>query len=76
MLQNKNIVLGITGGIAAYKCPHLVRLLVKHGANVKVILTEAATQFVTPQTLAVVSKNEVISSFFDKNNHHFGQSKQ
>lgn len=69
MLQNKNIVLGITGGIAAYKCPHLVRLLVKHGANVKVILTEAATQFVTPQTLAVVSKNEVISSFFDKNNN-------
>jgi phosphopantothenoylcysteine decarboxylase / phosphopantothenate---cysteine ligase len=69
MLHNKNIVLGITGGIAAYKCPHLIRLFVKQGANVKVIITEPATQFVTPQTLAVVSKNEVISNFFDKNNN-------
>ncbi len=69
MLRNKNIVLGITGGIAAYKCPHLVRLLVKQGANVKVVLTDAASQFVTPQTLAVVSKNEVVTGFFDKNNN-------
>lgn len=73
MLHQKKIVLGITGGIAAYKCAHLVRLLVKGGAEVKVILTPAATQFITPQTLSVLSKNEVISDFFDKdfnwNNH-------
>ena len=55
-----NIILGITGGIAAYKTPHLVRLLVKKGHNVKVILTESAKEFVTPLTLATVSKNEVI----------------
>lgn len=67
MLHQKKIVLGITGGIAAYKCAHLVRLLVKSGAEVKVVLTPAATQFITPQTLSVLSKNEVISDFFDKN---------
>jgi phosphopantothenoylcysteine decarboxylase/phosphopantothenate--cysteine ligase len=67
MLYNKKIILGITGGIAAYKCAHLVRLLVKHGAQVKVILTPAATEFITPQTLSVLSKNEVIVDFFDTN---------
>ena len=67
MLHQKKIVLGITGGIAAYKCAHLVRLLVKGGAEVKVVLTHAATQFITPQTLSVLSKNEVISDFFDTN---------
>lgn len=73
MLQHKKILLGITGGIAAYKCAHLVRLLVKQGAEVKVLLTSAATQFVTPQTLSVLSRNEVLVDFFDKdlnwNNH-------
>jgi phosphopantothenoylcysteine decarboxylase / phosphopantothenate---cysteine ligase len=73
MLQQKKIILGITGGIAAYKCAHLVRLLVKQGADVKVILTPAAAQFITPQTLSVLSKNEVLTDFFDKdynwNNH-------
>ncbi|GIM51775.1 phosphopantothenoylcysteine decarboxylase [Capnocytophaga cynodegmi] len=64
-----NIILGITGGIAAYKTPHLVRLLVKKGHNVKVILTESAKEFVTPLTLATVSKNEVISSFKTTNNN-------
>jgi phosphopantothenoylcysteine decarboxylase/phosphopantothenate--cysteine ligase len=67
MLHNKKILLGITGGIAAYKCAHLVRLLVKQGAEVKVILTPAATEFITPQTLSVVSKNEVVVDFFDTN---------
>jgi len=67
MLYNKKIILGITGGIAAYKCAHLVRLLVKQGAQVKVILTPAATEFITPQTLSVLSKNEVIIDFFDAN---------
>lgn len=72
MLQNKNILIGITGGIAAYKCAHLVRLFIKEGANVKVVMTQSATQFVTPQTLSVLSKNEVVTDFFDANNnwHH------
>lgn len=67
MLYNKKIILGITGGIAAYKCAHLVRLLIKQGAEVKVILTPAAKEFITPQTLSVLSKNEVIMDFFDAN---------
>jgi phosphopantothenoylcysteine decarboxylase/phosphopantothenate--cysteine ligase len=67
MLYNKKIILAITGGIAAYKCAHLVRLLVRQGALVKVILTPAATEFITPQTLSVLSKNEVITDFFDAN---------
>jgi phosphopantothenoylcysteine decarboxylase/phosphopantothenate--cysteine ligase len=67
MLYNKKIILAITGGIAAYKCAHLVRLLVKQGAQVKVILTPAATEFITPQTLSVLSKNPVITDFFDAN---------
>lgn len=62
-LNGKNILLGITGGIAAYKIPFLVRLLIKEGANVRVIMTEAAKDFVTPLTLATVSKNEVLTSF-------------
>jgi phosphopantothenoylcysteine decarboxylase/phosphopantothenate--cysteine ligase len=69
MLQNKNILIGITGGIAAYKIPLLVRLLVKENARVKVILTKDASQFVTPQTLSVLSKNEVIDDFFDEKNN-------
>src|ERR1043165_5523693 len=69
MLHGKKIILGITGGIAAYKCPHLVRLLVREGADVKVILTPAATSFVTANTLAVVSRNEVLQDFFDANNN-------
>jgi phosphopantothenoylcysteine decarboxylase/phosphopantothenate--cysteine ligase len=69
MIQNKNILIGITAGIAAYKIPLLVRLLVKENANVKVILTKDAAQFVTSQTLSVLSKNEVIVDFFDENNN-------
>ena len=64
-LQNKKIILGITGGIAAYKSAHLVRLFVKAGAEVKVIMTVSAKQFVTPETLAVLSKNQVTCDFFD-----------
>ncbi|WP_317897195.1 bifunctional phosphopantothenoylcysteine decarboxylase/phosphopantothenate--cysteine ligase CoaBC [Aurantibacillus circumpalustris] len=67
MLNGKKIILGITGGIAAYKCGHLVRLMVKQGAEVKVILSHSALQFITPQTLSVLSKNEVLTDFFDKN---------
>lgn len=73
MLRHKNILIGVTAGIAAYKIPLLVRLLVKEGVHVKVILTKDATQFVTPQTLSVLSKNEVVVDFFDAdhnwNNH-------
>ena len=66
-LKNKHILLGITGGIAAYKCAHLVRLLIKEGAIVKVIMTKAAEEFVTTKTLSVLSKNEVVTDFFDSN---------
>lgn len=62
MLQNKKILLGISGSIAAYKIPNLVRLLVKQGAEVKIIMTKAATEFVSPLALATVSKNAVMSS--------------
>lgn len=76
MLSGKNILLGITGGIAAYKTTFLVRLLIKAGANVKVVLTDSASSFVSPLTLATLSKNPVVSSFVtdegdstDWNNH-------
>ncbi|MCK0191824.1 bifunctional phosphopantothenoylcysteine decarboxylase/phosphopantothenate--cysteine ligase CoaBC [Arenibacter sp. F20364] len=68
MLGGKNILLGITGGIAAYKTTFLVRLLIKAGANVKVVLTESASSFVTPLTLATLSKNAVLTSFIDEEN--------
>ncbi len=60
MLKGKKIVVGITGSIAAYKMPFLVRLLVKEGAEVRVIMTPASTDFVTPLTLATLSQKGVI----------------
>lgn len=68
-LKNKHILLAITGGIAAYKCAHLVRLLIKDGAIVKVVMTKASEEFVTSKTLSVLSKNEVVTDFFDSNNN-------
>ena len=65
-MNGKNILLGVTGGIAAYKTAFLVRLLVKKGANVKVVMTDSAKEFVTPLTLATLSKNEVYSSFTEE----------
>ena len=65
-LINKNILLGVTGGIAAYKTAHLVRLFIKAGANVKVVMTPASKDFVTPLTLSTLSQNPVYSSFFEK----------
>jgi phosphopantothenoylcysteine decarboxylase/phosphopantothenate--cysteine ligase len=62
-LAGKKIIVGVTGGIAAYKIPSLVRLLIKAGAQVQVIATAKALDFVTPITLATVSKNPVISKF-------------
>ena len=72
--KNKKIIVGVTGGIAAYKIPQLVRLLKKEGAEVQVVVTEAAKSFVTPQTLSVLSENPVLSDFFKNsqgewNNH-------
>ena len=63
MLKGKNILIGISGGIAAYKTPYLVRLFKLAGADVKVILTDSASQFVSPLTLATLSENPVPSSF-------------
>ncbi|MGO3184349.1 MAG: bifunctional phosphopantothenoylcysteine decarboxylase/phosphopantothenate--cysteine ligase CoaBC [Aequorivita sp.] len=67
VLNGKNILLGVTGGIAAYKTAFLVRLLVKRGANVRVVMTESAKDFVTPLTLSTLSKNDVFSSFTEEN---------
>lgn len=64
-LADKNIVLGVTGGIAAYKAPDLVRTLMKAGARVRVILTRAAEEFVTPMTLQTLSGQPVARSLFD-----------
>ena len=64
-LSGKNILLGITGGIAAYKCPDLVRHLKKAGAQVRVVLTESASHFVAPMTLQAVSGNAVSKELFD-----------
>lgn len=66
MLEGKKILLGITGSIAAYKSVHLVRLLVKAGAEVKVVMTPAAKDFVTPLTLSTLSRNLVLSELFDE----------
>jgi phosphopantothenoylcysteine decarboxylase/phosphopantothenate--cysteine ligase len=66
MLNNKNILLGVCGSIAAYKSASLVRLLVKAGANVKVILTASASAFITPLTLATLSKNPVYTKYYEE----------
>lgn len=65
-LRNINIILGITGGIAAYKTPDLVRKLVAKGANVRVVLTESAKEFVSPLALQAVSGNPVADDLLDK----------
>ncbi|WP_131535783.1 bifunctional phosphopantothenoylcysteine decarboxylase/phosphopantothenate--cysteine ligase CoaBC [Pedobacter nototheniae] len=66
MLKNKNIILGVCGSIAAYKSAFLVRLFVKAGANVKVILTPDGANFITPLTLATLSKNPVYTQYFEE----------
>ncbi|MBS1681738.1 MAG: bifunctional phosphopantothenoylcysteine decarboxylase/phosphopantothenate--cysteine ligase CoaBC [Bacteroidetes bacterium] len=63
MLSGKRILIGVTGSIAAYKSALLVRLLVKAGAEVKVVMTASATEFITPLTLATLSKNPVLTTF-------------
>ena len=64
-LLNKKILLGISGGIAAYKTPELARLLIQEGASVQVVMTEAATQFVTPVTMQALTGNPVYTSQWD-----------
>ena len=66
-LQGKHIVLGVTGGIAAYKAAVLTRLLVKAGAEVQPVMTAAAKEFITPLTLSTLSGKPVISEFFTRN---------
>jgi phosphopantothenoylcysteine decarboxylase / phosphopantothenate---cysteine ligase len=72
MLSGKKIVIGVTGSIAAYKSATLIRLLVKSGADVKVIMTDAAKDFIPALTLATLSKNEVLHALTDNNqwNNH------
>ncbi len=69
VLSGKKILLGVTAGIAAYKTAYLVRLFIKAGAQVKVVMTPAAKEFVTPLTLSTLSKNEVVSSFTKEEDH-------
>jgi phosphopantothenoylcysteine decarboxylase/phosphopantothenate--cysteine ligase len=65
MLKGKHILIGVTGGIAAYKTATIIRLLVKDGAEVKVIMTAGAKEFITPLTFATLSKNAVLTEFYD-----------
>lgn len=65
LLNNKKVLIGITGGIAAYKIPNLIRELIKLNCEVKVILSEAATHFVTPYTLKILTKNDVFIDQFE-----------
>ncbi|MBP6661252.1 MAG: phosphopantothenoylcysteine decarboxylase, partial [Chitinophagales bacterium] len=74
MLKDKKILLAVCGSIAAYKAAFLVRLLVKEGAQVRVIMTKAATEFISPLTLATLSKNECVTDYINTtktnwNNH-------
>lgn len=68
MLEGKKIILGITGSIAAYKSIYLLRLLIKAGAEVKVVITPSAKNFVSPLTLGTLSKNRVLVDLFDGEN--------
>ncbi|MDD3686148.1 MAG: bifunctional phosphopantothenoylcysteine decarboxylase/phosphopantothenate--cysteine ligase CoaBC [Bacteroidales bacterium] len=68
MLKGKKFLLGVTGSIAAYKAAQLARLLVKEGAEVKVVMTPLAKEFITPLTMATLSKNPILVDFFNPEN--------
>jgi phosphopantothenoylcysteine decarboxylase/phosphopantothenate--cysteine ligase len=68
MLKGKKILVGVTGGIAAYKTANIIRLLVRDGADVKVIMTTHAKEFITPLTLSTLSKNPVLTEFYNPEN--------
>ena len=70
VLSGKKIILGVSGGIAAYKTATLVRLFIKAGAHIQVIMTPASKDFVTPLTLSTLSKNPVHSTFYDENDEN------
>lgn len=70
MLTGKKVIVGITGGIAAYKTPLLIRLLIKNGAEVKVAATKSALQFVTSTTLETLSKNKIYTDLFAETNEY------
>ena len=69
MLKNKNMVIGITGGIACYKVCEIISHLVREGANVDAIMTKNATEFITPLTIETLSKNKVVTDMFEKKEH-------
>lgn len=69
MLKDKNIVIGITGGIACYKVCEIISHLVRDGANVDVIMTKNAAKFITPLTIETLSKNKVVIDMFEKKEH-------
>nr|WP_319399316.1 bifunctional phosphopantothenoylcysteine decarboxylase/phosphopantothenate--cysteine ligase CoaBC [uncultured Carboxylicivirga sp.] len=68
MLKGKKFILGISGGIAAYKCAQLTRLLVKEGAEVQVLMTKMAKEFITPLTMATLSKRPILVEFYNPEN--------
>ena len=65
MLTNKTIVLGITGGISAYKAAYIASNLTQAGAKVKVVMTKSATEFISPQTFSSLTGNKVVTGMFD-----------
>nr|WP_242400571.1 bifunctional phosphopantothenoylcysteine decarboxylase/phosphopantothenate--cysteine ligase CoaBC [Borrelia crocidurae] len=67
MKKHKNILIGVCGGIAAYKAAYIISNLIKMGYNVKVIMTENATKFITPLTLETLSKSKVITNLWNTN---------
>ena len=69
MLKDKNIVIGMTGGIACYKVCELITHLAREGANVEVVMTKNATEFITPLTIETLSKHKVITDMFEKKSH-------
>lgn len=69
MLRDKNIVIGMTGGIACYKVCELITHLIREGANVEVVMTKNATEFITPLTIETLSKHKVITDMFEKKSH-------
>ena len=69
MFKGINIVIGVTGGIACYKVCEVISILTREGANVDVIMTKNATEFITPLTLETLSKNKVITDMFEKKEH-------
>jgi phosphopantothenoylcysteine decarboxylase/phosphopantothenate--cysteine ligase len=68
MLKGKKVLVGVTGGIAAYKTAGIIRLLIKEGAEVKVIMTSHAREFITPLTLSTLSRNPVLTEFYNPEN--------